>query len=523
MSHQPLATSYDQVPYTSQAFAQTQPDRLATIAHLFGLNAPALSHARVLEIGCAAGGNLLPLAVRYPKAEFIGVDLSSRQIAAAQDLANVAGLRNVRLICASFTDLPPELGEFDYIISHGVFSWVDTATQDAMLALCEQRLAPRGVAYISYNTNPGWRMRGTVRDLMRYHLSAFAQPEPALAIQQARAMLQFAAEQLPQRESAYALLLKEEMANLAALPDYYLFHDHLEHENHPLYFHEFAAQAATHGLQYLAEADLATMFAHNFAPDVAKTLLRIAPDIVRSEQIMDFLRNRTFRQTLLCRQDVTLTRNLQAHVLQGLALASPLRAENPSSALDDSTEVGYSTPNGAQLRTPVPAVKAALQILAQQWPQPLRYDDVLTQSGTRLQRPLQQQEQQAVSDYLLRMLAAGALEMWSSPPAYAMEVSARPKVTPLVREQASRGLPVANQRHENVGLDAVARELLPLLDGEHDHNALAEAVLAAFRSGRLVMNDNGQPVSDEARWLAQAPSVVRTCLESLARAALLIA
>lgn len=51
-----VRASYDAVPYESDAFPQTAPGRLAAIAFLLGLDPIDVSTARVLEIGCAAGG-----------------------------------------------------------------------------------------------------------------------------------------------------------------------------------------------------------------------------------------------------------------------------------------------------------------------------------------------------------------------------------------------------------------------------------------------------------------------------------
>src|SRR5262249_35039176 len=76
----PMPTTYDDLPYTPNAFAQSHPDRLATIATLLGLEAPRVDRARVLELGCGAGGNLIPMAEGLPEAKFIGVDLSERQV-----------------------------------------------------------------------------------------------------------------------------------------------------------------------------------------------------------------------------------------------------------------------------------------------------------------------------------------------------------------------------------------------------------------------------------------------------------
>lgn len=92
-----VATSYDRVPYKSHPFRQSHPDRLAVIATLHGMSPPAIERARVLELGCASGGNLLPMADQFPEATFLGIDLSARQIQDGQRLIERAGLRSALL------------------------------------------------------------------------------------------------------------------------------------------------------------------------------------------------------------------------------------------------------------------------------------------------------------------------------------------------------------------------------------------------------------------------------------------
>src|SRR6266851_5993395 len=152
--------SYDEVPYHSFPFADSHPDRLATVAHLFGLTPPDPQTARILELGCASGGNLLPMAELYPQGRFIGIDLSERQIAAGQQAVTAVGLTNLELRQASILDVDASWGQFDYVIAHGVFSWVPEPVQDKILSICHTNLQPNGIAYISYNTLPGWHMRG---------------------------------------------------------------------------------------------------------------------------------------------------------------------------------------------------------------------------------------------------------------------------------------------------------------------------------------------------------------------------
>ena len=161
-----MQTSYDEFPYKTVPFAQTHPDRLATLAWLFGLEPTPIERCRVLELGCSSGGNLIPMAATLPHSEFIGIDFSAVQI--SQGAADVAalGLANVRLLQIDLRDFGEVFGSFDYIVAHGVYSWVPNDVQEKMLDICARQLSPSGVAYISYNTLPGWRLRGAVRDVM---------------------------------------------------------------------------------------------------------------------------------------------------------------------------------------------------------------------------------------------------------------------------------------------------------------------------------------------------------------------
>src|SRR5947209_1455076 len=96
MSDEPVS-SYDEVPYSDSCFPYTHPDRLATVATLYGIEPPRVSSCRVLELGCALGGNLIPMAVGLPAGRFVGVDLSARQIESAAAMASSLGLRNIEL------------------------------------------------------------------------------------------------------------------------------------------------------------------------------------------------------------------------------------------------------------------------------------------------------------------------------------------------------------------------------------------------------------------------------------------
>src|SRR5712692_4297077 len=147
--------TYDEIPYPNLSHVQSHPDALATLATLLGLAPAPIDRCRVLEIGCATGGNLIPMALSLPGSSFLGIDSSARQIEMGQAAVAAVGLGNVQLRQMDIRQVTPELGEFDYIIAHGVFSWVPKDVRDQLLTICKQNLAPNGVAFVSYNVYPG--------------------------------------------------------------------------------------------------------------------------------------------------------------------------------------------------------------------------------------------------------------------------------------------------------------------------------------------------------------------------------
>jgi SAM-dependent methyltransferase len=242
--HEPSLAEYDELPYDCLPLAQTHPSRLAALAQLFGLTAPAVETCRVLELGCGNGNNLIAMAAALPGARFTGIDLSAGQIATGQTLIGAAGLTNVELRHGDIAEVDHRDGTFDYIIAHGVYSWVPPEVRERVMAIARANLAPNGVAYVSYNTLPGWATNGTLRDMMMFQANSV--DDSAGKLRAGREMLDFLAQSIP--ESPYGALAREEISFLKQQPDEYIAHDHMGEVNHPVYFHQFAAHAAQHRL-----------------------------------------------------------------------------------------------------------------------------------------------------------------------------------------------------------------------------------------------------------------------------------
>jgi len=227
-----MSTLYDEVLYPNSPFAQTHPDRLATLAILFGMDPAPLPRCRVLEVGCGNGENLIPMACEYPAGEFLGIDAAETAVRAGNQEIATLGLTNIRLLHRDIMDTGPGLGTFDYVIAHGFYSWVPEPVRDKLFAIVQASLAPQGVAFVSYNALPGGRLRQMFREMMLFHLGGTRELAPR--IQGAREIVQwFMACQAGLGESG---LLPSQVESIMERQPACLYHDELGEVYHPVYF-----------------------------------------------------------------------------------------------------------------------------------------------------------------------------------------------------------------------------------------------------------------------------------------------
>jgi SAM-dependent methyltransferase len=458
----PSPNPYDRFAYRTLPMPQTHPDRLATIALLHGMTPRAVDRCRVLELGCGDGSNLIPMAYGLPGSEFVGVDLAATAVAGGVAMISALGLGNVILRHQDIMELPDTLGTFDYIIAPGIYSWVPAPVRDRILAVCRARLAPQGVAFVSYNTYPGCHLRQAVWQILQYHVEGIAEPDERIA--QARALARFMTD-CPQADGSDGAVLANEMRAVLDHSPALLFHDDLAAVNVPVYFHEFAAHARRHGLQFLAEANFHEVRPQAYPPEVARQIWHLAGNrVVQKEQYLDFLWNRRFRQTLLCGEGVALDRALRPSVLRALHLGSPARplAEHPK--LDAPGVVEEFRGRGeSSISTDHPLAKAAMFHLGRIWPRVADLDELLRNAGPG---PASAADVEALLDILLAAYTAGVVELHTHAPRFALEPGPRPTVSPVARLQLDRGPFVASLRHTSVRIDDdLGRRLLTLMDG----------------------------------------------------------
>ncbi len=517
--------AYDQIPYLSKPLPQTHPDRIASLATLLGLQPPAADRCRVLELGCASGGNLIPMALELPGATFIGIDLSAEQIAVGQQTIAALGLENISLKTLSILDVGLDLGTFDYILCHGVFSWVPPEVQERIFAIIAQQMAPDGIAYVSYNTLPGWYLRGALRDIMQYH--SRNHEEPSEALRQARGVLGFLAASGGDDPEPYHAALRSEAAELIAAPDEYLFHEHLAPHNMPIYFHQFIYRAAAHGLRYVADTDFHAMILENFPPETQRVLRQIARSSIEVEQYMDFLRNRSFRQSLLCHSNRVPSGKIGPERLVTLKVASPLRPFVEAPDLASKAPVKFEEGTGLVVTLDEPFVKTALTILAEEWPIPIAFDQLRQRAREQLQPGVNDSAQAAadsrmLGELLFRMFSRSAhylVEFSQAIPVYCRLAGEKPHGSPLARYQLMQGERVTTLRHLQVRLDALAQVVLSLLDGTRNRVQLLEILAELQREKRLPLPEKPEEIT-AGSWLIEC---LEGTLRELGRCALLMA
>ncbi len=515
---------YDEVPFPSQPLPQTLPDRLAAVGILFGMTPPPANRCRVLELGCATGGNLLPMAEHFPDSQFVGVDYARGQVQAAERAASLLQMRNIELHHADIGELGDSLGQFDYILCHGVYSWISDELQQKIMQLIERSLAEHGIAYISYNTHPGWYLRLVLRELMLDHAHSAGTAISRLA--RGRALLEFIAKAGGRQQTPYGELLKLEAESILKHPDGYVYHEYFESDNRPLYFHEFIAHAHAANLQYLGEAAVATMFASNFGPKIEGQLKALSTDLISNEQHLDLIRMRGFRQTLLCHRNVPLRRHILPERLESLYFHGRVVPQNPNIDVTARDLEVFKTPHGLTLSTPAPGLKAALCLLNDAWPRSLSFQEIFAGVAVRLgasdPSALPPNVREGLGQNLIQCVASGLLDINSQPDAFTTTISERPQGSRVARAEARTASKVTNRRNEIVDLDESARNVLVYLDGQQDRTQLMSELMAAVDRGEISILKSGIPASQGKLVQSVLESMLEESLKTLAANALLV-
>jgi SAM-dependent methyltransferase len=353
---------YDELPYWAFPIEWTSPERLALASLLHGGPRLPFDRYRMLELGCADGANLLPMAWYRRHADFVGLDASARQIANASDSSNTLALSNLKFVHGDFRNATEQLdGSFDIIMAHGVFSWIADDVRDAMLELCSKLLTPGGLLYLNYNTRPGWSVRGMVRDfLLEQTTSATNLLERAELCREISARV---IAPLKEGEHAYTQLMANEFDLVIKNHPAYIAHEYLAPVNKPYWRSEFLTVLGRAGFKYVADADF-NCISNRITTELAQLLDKEGLAGRAAEDSADLLCYRQMHSPVMARTE-TLNIPCTNEEFADLRIASRLKPLDVVKGQKPS----FRHPAGHEIETADESIQNVLIQLQTIWPQ----------------------------------------------------------------------------------------------------------------------------------------------------------
>ncbi|HKD36343.1 MAG TPA: class I SAM-dependent methyltransferase, partial [Pirellulales bacterium] len=413
------------------------------------------------------------------------------------------------------------IGDFDYIIAHGVHSWVPPDVQEAVIRICGRHLSERGVALVSYNAYPGCHLRQMIRGMAQFHVREIE--DPVEQVEQLRALVRFLSGSVGDEQKLYRQILEEESQRIAKLGDAFLSHDVLEPTNLPIYFHQFVEQAVRHGLQYLSEAIPLGPERSRMAAELREGLGADC-DLIEFEQHLDFLDGTAFRRTLVCHDSISLSRDLNAAPVEKLVVASQARPRSPSPDLTTSRPEEFAARKGAMaatVRCDSPVGKAALVALADAFPRAMPLDAVVANAASRLGRSATGDDHREIRALVFGGFEIGAIDLHAWQPETADGTSSMPEASPIARYELTYGSEVTNLWHERVTLrSSASRHLLTALDGRRDRDAIVNSMASALSAEQSVAPVGPSPALSQL--CVEIADKLEEAFADLGRAALLI-
>jgi SAM-dependent methyltransferase len=392
-----------------------------------------------LEVGCGAGGNLMAMTAATPGIRALGVDLAQSAIDEGNAAIEAIGLTNLELRQGDVRALTQgQLGEFDYIVAHGVYAWIPGDARDALLGLIASHLTPGGLAYVSYNANPGGYLRRMLRDAGLWHARGLEDPLEIAA--KAQELYLFLRDNRAGEGDMYGQMIERLVPALAGGPLYRLVHDDLSEFWEPVWFADFAAHIATHGLDFVGEADLSGLRSEQMPAELEPHVWELAGgDRVAFEQYSDLLMPRVFRQSVICRAGREIAIEPSAEQAARLHWAARPNAEPLEGGLAGDV----------------------VALLDRARPHAMSFDALRAALGAD------------PGEALLEGFRRERLIPHAGPLQVATEPGERPEVSRLARWQAAQGPELTSLVYQTVMMEEpAARELIGLLDGTRDRAAI---------------------------------------------------
>lgn len=466
--------AYELYAYPGATIPYTAPAHVALCARWARGGCTATERFTVVELGCGDGGNLLPLAFYHPRSVFVGIDSSRSALDRAQEAADRLGVTNIRYVCRDIRDVTArELAPVDYIIAHGLYSWVPEDVRGAILSFCRDALSADGLAYISYNAQPGWSTRLLVRDTLRRAQSVREAPieqKAARAIALATRLI----EDMPSAGFASTVVLADELARVRDGDPGYVFHEYLTDTNDGFWLTDFVERARQYGLGYVVDAQFCRWEGY-VPPELRRTVARRNLDPIEAEETVDLLGHRYFRASILCRSDVPRPQASHSELLEHVHVAASLRSQSESLDLTEGLVEHFVGTADSDVTLECSISKAAIALLASAWPTGLRLDRLYEDARSLLaehDQPVEPDARRQLVDDLSALFEAAQIDLRLHEPVFSSEITEYPKAHALARWEAERRASLTTPYHRPVALDGPSLELVRAMDGSRSKSDL---------------------------------------------------
>ena len=373
-----LEMSYDEVPYMSKTFYATQPNKLKSSLKLLDFETPEVETARVLEIGCSFGGNIIPFALANPKSKVIGLDLSKVQVDEGNKLIDSLGVDNIKLYHKDILDYKGEFGEFDYIICHGVYSWVPEEVQNAILDVIKKSLSKNGAAVISYNVYPGWKNMEIAKDIMTFRDKYLSKKGVEITnenrVSFGKGAIEFILNHSQQNDR-----VKNAIKSLMTKDDYYILHEYFEMYNKPLYIYDFAEKLQEFGLAHVVDSNYTKSFPILDEEVEKKINNECGEDYIAKEQYYDYINDCQFRSSIITHADnlknINISKDIKISNLKELFYRGRY-FKNENGNYSFSNEIEVTNDN---------RLEEILELLNNIYPETLSLDEIIEKLNNKIE------------------------------------------------------------------------------------------------------------------------------------------
>jgi SAM-dependent methyltransferase len=467
-------TPYDRVPYRGTVVTITSPDHLNVTASWLSGASLRQGPWRVVELGCGSGANIVPLAFYNPRSSFVGIDRSETALDLAQSAVRRLGIRNLVFVLGDVRGLSDvECGPCTHVVAHGLFSWIEEDARRAVLRFCAETLEASGLAYVSYNAQPGWAIRRLVREML---LRAPAVQNAAIEQKGERAVAVAARllAALPPRTYASSALLSEELERVQGSDPSYVFHEYLAETNEGFWLRDVVDWARAAGLAYIGDAQHCRPEGQmRNGPPFGKR----PPQSVEDEEFFDVVVHRYFHASIFSPDKAARNRIACDALIREARIATGLRAHSDPFDLAEGSSETFASAGGVEITLDSSITKAAVVTLAAGWPRGMTFASLYRAASQLLEQhafPIAADADKRLSEEVAVLFESGQIDLRLVEPHFAISVPFHPQAHRLALFEAEQNSALTTPYHSRLPMGTRELAMVRSLDGSRSRGELAD-------------------------------------------------